>query len=72
MSGIAEHIPIPEGIFDSYIRLLAIVKNESSDAFQQVRALTTLRGSVADITGMLEQEIARRAMKGSNERYEEA
>lgn len=61
MSGIAEHIHIPEDLFDSYISLLAIVKDEASDAYKQVNALTTLRASVADVTGMLEQEIARRA-----------
>ena len=61
MSEIAEHIHIPEDLFDLYIRLLAIVKDESSDAYKQVNALTTLRASVVDVTGMLEQEIARRA-----------
>lgn len=61
MSEIAEHIHIPEDLFDSYISLLAIVKDESSDAYKQMNALTTLRASVADVTGMLEQEIARRA-----------
>ena len=57
---IAAHIPVPEDIFDLYIRLLAIVKDESSDAYKQVNALTTLRASVVDVTRMLEQEIAHR------------
>lgn len=69
---IAEHIPVPDDILDSYIRLLAIVKDEASDAFKQVNALTTLRASVVDVTRMLEQEIARRAVKGNDVQHEDA